>query len=237
MTITILHLYYDLMNLYGENGNIKAIKNYLEQLNIKVKIKFVSINEDIDFSDIDIMYIGSGTEENQLKVLKHLIKYKKEIEKYIKKNKFLLATGNAIELFGKNIKYQNKSYRALNIFEYTTVINDFRIVDECIYKIESIKEPIIGFTNHYGTIKELNNPMFKTIKGTGSYPKSKTEGINYLNFYGTYLIGPLLVRNPSLLKYLLNKVIKEKNHDYKIKKVNLNLEYKAYENYIKKYNI
>ena len=38
MKINILHLYYDLMNLYGENGNVLCLKKYLENQNIDVTI-------------------------------------------------------------------------------------------------------------------------------------------------------------------------------------------------------
>ena len=33
-TFKIAHLYYDLMNLYGENGNIRYLKNRLEEQDI-----------------------------------------------------------------------------------------------------------------------------------------------------------------------------------------------------------
>lgn len=36
MKITILYLYYDLLNLYGESGNVKVLKKSLESLDIDV---------------------------------------------------------------------------------------------------------------------------------------------------------------------------------------------------------
>ena len=76
MSITIAHLYYDLLNLYGENGNVKIIKQQLEDQGIKVTVKFLTIDDELKFNDYDIVYIGMGTEENQLTCLKHLRKYK-----------------------------------------------------------------------------------------------------------------------------------------------------------------
>ena len=83
MEINILHLYYDLLNLYGENGNIKALKKHLEEQNIKVNIEFLTLNDKIDFKKYDFVYIGSGTEKNLNLALKDLIKYKKSIKEYI----------------------------------------------------------------------------------------------------------------------------------------------------------
>lgn len=108
MTIQIAHLYYDLMNLYGESGNVKALKLQLEQQGIKVKIRFLSINDSLNFSEYDFVYIGMGTEENQALVLKHLLPYKKEIAESINKGTFFLITGNALELFGKYIESDKK---------------------------------------------------------------------------------------------------------------------------------
>ena len=83
MNIKVAHLYYDLMNLYGESGNVKALKMQLEGQGIKTAIKFLTIDDDLNFKDYDIVYIGSGTENNQKIVLNHLLKYKKDIEESI----------------------------------------------------------------------------------------------------------------------------------------------------------
>lgn len=230
MTINIMHLYYDLLNLYGESGNIKVLKKYFEDQNIKTNIHFVTINDDIDLKDIDIIYIGNGTSKNQLIALNHLKKYTKEIKEYIENNKLLISTGNSVELFGKKIDENN----ALNIFDYISNNEGFRIVDEVIFKSNLISEYIIGFQNQEKTIKINNNHLFDVINGTGDYPKSKYEGIKYKNFYGTHLIGPILVRNPKLLEYICNNLIKEKNKNFKIKKSKLNLQKKAYVSFINK---
>lgn len=231
MTINIVHLYYDILNLYGESGNIKAIKSYLEKQDIKVNIKFITLNDKIDLTNIDLLYVGCGTSSNQLMILKHINKYKKEIKEFINNNKFVIATGNSIELFGKTID----NNKALGIFNYNSTKTDFRIVDEALFKCNLIKSNVIGFQNQGSVIKDIDNNLFEVIKGTGSYPKSKYEGYTYNNFYGTYLIGPILVRNPELLTYLMNKLIKENGKNWKIKKINLKFEQKAFNNFINLY--
>ena len=69
-----------------------------------LEIKYLSLNDKKDFSKYDLVYIGSGTDKNLLLALDDLIKYKKDIKNYIDKNKFMLVTGNAIELFGEYIR-------------------------------------------------------------------------------------------------------------------------------------
>lgn len=225
MTIYIGHLYYDLMNLYGEIGNIKALKYSLENAGVKVVIDNLSINDDIDFSKYDILYIGSGTENNELIVLNDIKKYKNELKKYIEDNKFVIATGNSIELFGKTI-FNKKEYKALNIFDYSSKLIDKRIVGDIIIPMKNVNKDIIGFQNRGSIIENNNYPLFDN---------DYTLGINYKNFYGTYILGPILVRNPELNKYLINKLLKSKNKKFKPKNIDLNLDKKAYTSYLKTY--
>lgn len=228
MKIVIAYLYYDLLNLYGENGNVKALKKQLEDQSVKVEIKYLSIEDELDFSSYDIVYLGAGTKSNQMLALKHLIKYNKSIKQYIEDGKFLIATGNSYELFGKKIDND----KALNIFDYEAKTENFRIVDECIFKCKFIDQCIIGFQNQGSTLKNKDNNFFEVIKGVGNCKNSNFEGYNEFNFYGTYLIGPLLIRNPYLLKYMVKKIISNKYPNFKFKKFNLELETKAYKKYI-----
>jgi len=234
--ITIAHLYYDLMNLYGDNGNLKALQYQLERQGIKSRIKFLTIGDDIDFSKYNFIYIGPGTDYNQRLVLKDLLKYKKQIKQAINNNAFFLVTGNAFDLFGKYLLDINgKKIKTLNIFEYYSVIEQFRLVDEAIVKISDSNEFILGFQNQGSTMHDLKNPLFEVVKGIGSYPNSKREGLNYNNFYGTYLIGPILVRNPKFLKKITKQLILSENSDFKFKPFQLSLEEKAHNTYIENY--
>jgi len=148
MEIKIAHLYYDLMNLYGENGNIKALKKQLEEQNTSVKVLSLTIDDELNFNEYDMVYIGAGTEENQKLVVKHLLKYKNEIETAIHQNKLFLITGNAIELFGRYIlTTDKKKIKALNIFPYFAKQENFRIADEALFQCDLVKEPILGFQN------------------------------------------------------------------------------------------
>ena len=231
MKIVIAHLYYDLMNLYGESGNVRALIKYLEREGIDVVVEFISIGDKFDFTKYDLVYIGSGTEENQILALKDLMKHKDALKCAIENDLFVLATGNSYELFGKSLTLLDGTKIAcLNIFDYSAKETDFRIIDEAVFKSSKVSGPLIGFQNHKSVIKDNKKPMFSVITGTGSYPGSDGEGFNYKNFYGTYLIGPLLIRNPHFTKYLILKLIgKEINSDTDF------LEEKAYDAYLKNF--
>lgn len=219
MEITIGHLYYDLMNLYGEIGNIKVLTYHLKNQGIKVNIKNLSIDDDINFDELDLIYIGSGTNNNQLLVLNDILKYKEDIHKYYNDNKFFLITGNAIELFGEQIiDIDNNVHEGLKLFDYYTKENKKRIVNEVYIPSLFTKENILGFNNHFGSIYKDNI-------------KLDNKFIFNNNFYGTYTLG-LLPRNPSFTKYFIKQLITNKNKKFKIKDFNFKLDKKAYTDFI-----
>lgn len=219
MEITIGHLYYDLMNLYGEIGNIKVLTYHLKNQGIKVNIKNLSIDDDINFDELDLIYIGSGTNNNQLLVLNDILKYKEDIHKYYNDNKFFLITGNAIELFGEQIiDIDNNVHAGLKLFDYYTKENKKRIVNEVYIPSLFTKENILGFNNHFGSIYNDNI-------------KLDNKFIFNNNFYGTYTLG-LLPRNPSFTKYFIKQLIINKNKKFKIKDFNFKLDKKAYTDFI-----
>lgn len=195
----IAYLYYDFLNLYGESGNIKIISNILKYNKIKHEILYLSLDDELEFDKYDLVYIGSGTEDNLLIALKHLSKYKEDIKKYIEDNKFMLVTGNSVDIFGKKIE-DNKG---LNIFDYE-VTKGKRKMEEVYHN------KILGF---------INNNSYNS-------KYSDADIIRYNNFYGTYILGPILVRNPELVKQFLNDLTNKKL------KYDLKLEIKAYNEFI-----
>ncbi len=245
MKIRIAHLYYDLMNLYGENGNIRALKKAFERQGINTEISFLTINDKIDYNKYDIYYMGMGSEESEILVLNDIFKYKDDIKNAIENNKYFLMTGNSFELFGRYIiDFNGNKIECLNIFDYYTKIttlkdmknaSTFRIVGEVGGYSKLISNKIIGFQNRSGVIFDNTSTLFNLYKGTGNKPKDNNEGFNYKNFYGTYIIGPLFIRNPYLTNYFIKKIILEKDKDYKLKKINSTPEIKAYKKYLENF--
>lgn len=223
MKITIAHLYYDLLNLYGECGNVRILKKILEEQNVDVVVKFLTVDDKLNFEDYDFVYMGMGIEDNLKIANKHLKKYKKDIQKYIEDGKYFICTGNSYELFGKEIAFESETIKTLGIFDYKSKILEERKIMEISAKTDMIDKELIGFMNTGSTNDNEKENFLKNINNTDD-----NEGIIYKNFIGTYLIGPLLVRNPELLKLIVKKIIKEKDSKYRLKKINLDFLEKAY---------
>jgi len=232
-TIKIAHLYYDLMNLYGEHGNVLCLTHHLEEHNIKVITHYFSIDDDIDFEKYDIFYIGSGSKEAFSIVLEDILKRKEKIEEAISNNKFFLVTGNALDLFGKSYHTLNEiEMETLDILEYEAFETDFRIVGEQTFLHSKIEEELIGFVNRNSVLKFVKEKhLFEVVNGTGYVPKSIVEGIWKKNFYGTYLLGPIFIRNPYFTEYIVKEILSQKHIPYKEYKEPV--EIKAYQEYKK----
>ena len=173
--------------------------------------------------DYDFIYIGTGLDESYPLVLEDLKRYKDDLSKYIDANKFILVTGNALDLFSD-----------LKILKFKSVKEDFRIIGEQVYTTDLIKNYVIGFQNRDTVIKEYSETsLFKVTTGTGFAPNNKNEGIRKNNFYGTYLLGPLLIRNPYLLEYFTKNLLKSKNIKYKA--MSHDTAYQAYDTYLKNF--
>lgn len=221
--INILSLYYDLLNLYGENGNLRAIKNELSRHKLKVNIDYKSIGSKINFKKYDIIYIGSGSEEAIKDVSVDIRNRQEDLKKYIESNKYLIITGNSIELFGKYIKSLDGIIKTADIFSYHAEYlkeNAFknastnRIVGETISTSKLIKEKIIGFQNRCSVLHNVKKPFLETNTKYSNDLEKTDEGFHFKNVYATYNIGPLLIRNPYLLENIIKKILKDKKIKY-----------------------
>ena len=169
--IKIAYLYRDLLNLYGESGNIIAIERALKTLNIEYSVDELSIDDNIALSNYDFVYIGSGTEENIKIVSEDIIKYKDDIKEYINDEKVMLVTGNSIVLFANSLKDESDGiiFNGLGVINSDARVSNKRIVCESLFKSEGLRDDIIGFQNRGYYLDELNDDdkLFDVVSGVG----------------------------------------------------------------------
>ena len=219
--IKILHMYYDLLNLYGENANVRALVKQLENHNQKVKVDFKTIDDKININSYDFIYLGSGLDESIKIVKEDIKKYTKDLIKYIDSNKHILITGNAIELFEGILNYKVKKI-------------DFQIVGEQVFKSNDTDKLIIGFQNRHSIITDVKEKnLFEVQSGCGYEPNNDLEGIRKNNLYATYLLGPILIRNPYFLEQIIKELFEMKHLKYSL--VKKDISYKAYEEFLKNF--
>ena len=225
--IKVLHLYYDLLNIYGEQGNILALKRAFKNQNVEIEVDYLSVQDKIDFKKYDLVYLGSGSAENLLIALEDIKRHKKELKKYIESKKVLLATGNSYLLFGQKIN----NLDALGIFDYYAASSE-KMAHESLMELYQEKD-VIGFQNREFMVNNKKNHLFKVKEGLCDNLKSEYEGYHEYNFYGTFVIGPLLIRNPHFTNILVKEIMEKNNliyHEYEDK-----ILVDAYNQYIKNF--
>lgn len=206
----ILHWYYDLMNLYGDYGNIIVLKKQLIDQGIDVILDKRTIGDDIDFDEYDFIYIGSGTESKQEIVREDILRFHNDLKIYIESKKVLLASGNSLELFGEYIDDK----KALNIIPFNTKNTNERFTGDVIVKNDEIGE-VVGFINKCSIIEEEENyKLFDYIFKDNNLKDNAFEGIRYHNLFGTHLLGPVLVKNPNFMRYIINILMERNNLIY-----------------------
>lgn len=212
--INIMHLYPDLLNLYGDKGNIACMKKRLEWRGIKANIiSCTDKNENIDFESADIMFIGGGSDREQEIVCSKLLKYKKEITEFVENRGSLLAVCGGYQLLGKYYRTGEKKIEGLSILDIHTEApkGEKRLIGNVVLDSEITKGNIVGFENHGGRTETGSYaPLGKVRHGFGNNGKSGAEGVVYKNLIGTYLHGPLLPKNPELCDYILTNALKHK---------------------------
>ena len=213
----ILHLYHDLMNLYGEYANISALTRMLEQNGIEVTVDRLSLKDEPSFLEYDLIYVGSGTERNQKEALSHLRPFAGELKEYVENDGFLLMTGNAFEMLGSRITdASGKVWEGLGLFPFTTrEQNRVRNTADAVFGFEEGEKDLVGFINKCSTIEGIETPLFQVKMGLGNKDNDSGEGIRYRNCFGTHLTGPLLIKNPYFLCWLTRGLCGDRIGDLK----------------------
>ena len=215
MLLTIGWLYPELMNVYGDIGNIIVLQKRCEWRGIKVQIKHLNVGfNQNELNDCNILFMGGAQDRQQKIVATDLRKKANALKSKIEQGTPGLYVCGAYQFLGKYYKESDGTkIKGLGIFDLYTE-NPGKDVQRLIGNviIESKFGKLIGFENHGGRtyLGENIEPLGKIISGFGNNGKDKTEGAIYKNSFGTYLHGPILPKNPKLADYLIKASLKIK---------------------------
>ncbi len=211
MKITIGHLYPDLLNLYGDRGNIQCMKKRLEWRGIEASVKEFSMTDPIDFAGLDIVLLGGGSDREQMLVCRRLQEIKKDFQDYVEDGGSVLAVCGGYQLLGHYYDTDEGRIEGLSLVDLYTRQGSPRLISNIVIENEQFPFPITGFENHGGrTYINDNRPLGKVSFGFGNNGEDHEEGVLYKNVVGTYLHGPLLPKNPHVCDYLLKNALERK---------------------------
>lgn len=214
MKLKICHLYGNLMNTYGDNGNVLMIKYIARQRGVQVESEIISLGQTFNPDEYDIVFFGGGQDYEQLVVSRDLQSKKEALTRYIENNGVCLAICGGFQLLGhyyinaKGVRLEGIS--ALD--HYTLNQENSRFTGDITIFDEESGDTYKGFENHNGRtfLGEGVQPLGIVQEGNGNNEKDNTEGARYKNVFCSYFHGPLLVRNPHLAERIVDLAINQK---------------------------
>ena len=228
MKLRIAHLYPDLLNLYGDIGNITTIRKRCEWRDIQTQVDSIYGNEKITFTDYDLVFLGGGSDREQLLVRDKLISMKKEISAYVENGGVLVAVCGGYQLLGSYYKLEKETIQGLEILDIQTEVGDTRLISNVVLENEQFGT-IVGFENHGGRTNINNHtPLGKVLYGNGNNGKDGYEGVVYKNVIATYLHGSLLPKNPVLSDHIIKMMLEQRGLPSELKPLDDSIENEAH---------
>lgn len=240
MELNIVDMYSDILNMYGDVGNIQVIKQRCLWRGIDVNIENFTKGRDNTFypEKTDIVLIGGGSDRGQSLVSKHLLKQRNLIHEYVESGGVVLAICGSYQMFGnKYLDVEGNDIPCLEIFDMETKnIAEDRLIGNIVLKNHLGLEPetLVGFENHGGHTYHEYATLGTVLTGNGNNGDDDEEGMVYKNFIGTYLHGPVLPKNPHLADELILNALKRKYDIEKLSKLDDKIEQNAHKAMVKR---
>lgn len=217
MKFKICHLYPDLLNLYGDRGNIMVMYKRSKWRGIDVEIDEVSLNRKTDLTEYDFIFLGGGSDREQKIITDDLVKYKGgSLLEAVEGGAALLSICGGYQLLGNYYTtHTGESLDGIGLFDIYTKAGKKRLIGNVVLESGFFTDmpTLVGFENHSGKtyLGEKVEPIGKVTVGFGNNGEDFFEGARYKNAFGTYLHGPILPKN-SQFADLLIKLSLQKNY-------------------------
>lgn len=221
--LNICHLYSDLLNLYGDRGNIIALKKRAEWRGIDVSVTNISIGQNFVPENYDIIFLGGGQDYEQEIIQNDILRSKgSEIKNAIENNKVFLCICGGYQLLGHYYKtHDGKEIEFLGALDLWTTAGNERMIGNIAFQCDVLKTDnydgvVVGFENHSGKTylgKDVK-PLGKVLCGYGNNGEDGYEGAVYKNVFCSYSHGSLLPKNPQFTDHLISIALKNKYSDF-----------------------
>lgn len=210
MEIRICHLYPDVLNLYGDRGNIACMRRRLEWRSIGCTVTELPLGTADDLTGYDLFFIGGGQDFEQTVLLSDLNAGRGgNIRAAAEDGKTFLCVCGGYQLLGRGYRTAEGEWcDYTGILDFTTEGSPDRMIGNYAFRLgpESGGSVVIGFENHGGRTRlgPGVTPLGAVLKGYGNNGQDGTEGVRYKNVYGTYSHGPVLPKNPAFCDHILS---------------------------------
>ena len=216
MELKICHMYPDVLNLYGDRGDIYTMCKRLSWRGIKSEVTRLPIGESASLASFDLIFIGGGQDFEQQVLLDDLHRGKdRELLSAVEDGMTFLTICGGYQMLGTYYEtHDGQRCDFIGALDLYTVGSKERMIGNYSFQCEeeSGGSIVVGFENHSGCtyLGEKVRPLGHVLSGYGNNGQDKTEGARYLNVFGTYSHGPLLPKNPQLCDFILLTALQRK---------------------------
>ena len=233
MELKICHLYPDVLNLYGDRGNVICMEKRLQWRGIDVVTTGVPIGQKLDASEHDLFFIGGGQDFEQEVLLQDLGQGKaEELKAAVEDGAPVLAICGGYQMLGNSYKtWDGHQCDFTGILDMYTEGAKDRMIGNYAFTCEELDTTIVGFENHSGKtyLGSSVRPMGKVLFGNGNNGSDGTEGARYKNVFATYAHGCVLPKNPILADYILKIALERKYGTVELEPLNDVIETSAHQ--------
>ncbi|MDR5693687.1 MAG: glutamine amidotransferase [Armatimonadota bacterium] len=215
MKLRICHLYPDLLNLYGDRGNILALVRRAQWYGLEVSVVSKGLGESVDPREFDLFFIGGGEDRQQRLAARDLREVKGEaLREAAASGKVILGVCGGYQLLGHAYRpAEGEDLEGLGLLDVVTVHPGKaakRLIGNIVIRCALLGgRTLVGFENHGGrtALGSGVRPLGVVLAGFGNNGEDGTEGAVCGNVYGTYLHGPLLPKNPAFADFLIARAL------------------------------
>lgn len=212
--VVIAHLFPDLLNLYGDGGNVRILQQRLAWRGIPVEVRRVEHGQSVDLAGVDLVLMGGGPDREQKLASEELLAMRDQLAAYVESDGPLLAICGGYQILGHRWLWGDELVEGLSIIDLETRrpgTSADRLVDNLVLQSPLAETAVVGYENHAGRtyLGEGVQPFGRVVSATGSgnNEQDKADGVLYRHVVGTYSHGPLLSKNPEVADWLLARAL------------------------------
>ena len=220
MRIRIGHLYPDLLNLYGDRGNIIALERRCAWRGIECEVVDLGVGKDADFADLDLFFMGGGQDFDQYALEADLGigragSKADRLARAIEDGAPALAICGGYQILGEYyVGADGQRADFIGVLPMYTEAGSERLIGNMSFTATALPGAplVVGFENHAGRtrLRAGATPLGKVEHGFGNNGEDGTEGLRYRNVIATYSHGPLLPKNPAVADELLRLALQRR---------------------------
>ena len=215
--VIIAHMLPDLLNLYGDGGNVRILEQRLRWRGIPVEVRRIQHGEAVDFSQVDLVFMGGGPDREQKLASEQLLAMRDELAVYVEGDGPLLAICGGYQILGRQWLWGDELVAGLGLIDMETRrpgTSADRLIDNMVLESPLAAHPVVGYENHAGRtyLGEGVEDFGRVVSscGHGNNDDDRVEGARYKNVVGTYSHGPLLSKNPEVADWLLARALERR---------------------------